>query len=61
MQRVLSLSKRHRFRRFHRIPSSAEDGTKSNFVISGDMRLGNDSSHVGQGDFCASNRTLACM
>ena len=43
----LSLSKNHRLRRFHRIPSSAEDGTKSYSVISGDMRLGNDTSHGG--------------
>ena len=61
MTAVLSLSKNHRFRQFHRIPSSEEDGTKSDSVISGDMRLGNDSSHAGQGDFCASNRALACM
>ena len=56
-----SLWKNHRFGRFHRIPSSAEDGTKPNSVIFGDMRLGNDPSHAGQGDFCASNRALACM
>ena len=53
--------KNHRFEQFHRIPSSAEDGTKFNFVISGDMRLGNDPSHAGQGDFCPSNRALARM
>ncbi len=60
-ERTCRPTKNHRFRRFHRIPSSAEDGTKSDFVIFGDMCLENDTSHAGQGDFCASNRALACM
>ena len=61
MRQLLSLSKNHRFRQFHRIPSSGEDGRKFDSVISGDMCLGNDPSHAGQGDFCASNRVLSCM
>ena len=36
-----------------RVPSSADDGRKGNSVISGDMRVGNDTSHDGQGDFSA--------
>ena len=33
--------------------SSADDGRKGSSVISGDMRVGNDTSHDGQGDFSA--------
>ncbi|MDY2975985.1 MAG: hypothetical protein SOR90_00415, partial [Oscillospiraceae bacterium] len=36
-----------------RVESSADDGRKGNSVISGDMRVGNDTSHDGQGDFSA--------
>ncbi|MCI6398425.1 hypothetical protein, partial [Lawsonibacter sp.] len=36
-----------------RVPSSADDGRKEISVISGDMRVGNDTSHDGQGDFSA--------
>ena len=45
--RAVCLLKSHRFQRFHRIPSSAEDGTKSNRVIFGDMRLENDTLFFG--------------
>ena len=36
-----------------RVPSSADGGRKGSSVISGDMRVGNDTSHDGQGDFSA--------
>ncbi len=36
-----------------RVESSADDGRKGCSVISGDMRVGNDTSHDGQGDFSA--------
>ena len=36
-----------------RVPSSADGGRKGSSVIFGDMRVGNDTSHDGQGDFSA--------
>ena len=36
-----------------RVPSSADGGKKGSSVIYGDMRVGNDTSHDGQGDFSA--------
>ena len=47
--------------RSHRVPSSADDGIKSNNVISGGVYLGNDTSHDRQGDFFARNRVLSVM
>ena len=38
------------------VPSSADDGIKQNFVISEDMRLGNDTSHEVYADNFARNR-----
>ena len=44
-----------------RIPSSADGGIQSITVISGDMRLGNDTSHDGWGDNFQRNRTPSVM
>ena len=44
-----------------RVPAATAAGIKSKFVISGDMRLGNDTSHGGRGDFFARKRTPSAM
>ena len=44
-----------------RVPAAAAAGIKSKPVISGDMCLGNDTSHGGRGDFFARKRTPSAM
>ena len=44
-----------------RVPAAAAAGIKSKSVISGDMCLGNDTSHGGRGDFFARKRTPSAM
>ena len=56
MQQLLQSVENYEFRLFHRIPSSEEDGTKFNSVISGDMCLGNNTSHEIIADHFARNR-----
>ena len=48
-------------RRPRRAPSSADDAIKLESVISGDMRLRNDTSHDGWGGFFPRNRALSVM
>ena len=47
--------------RARRVPAAAAAGIKSKPVISGDMRLGNDTSHGGRGDNFARNRVPSAM
>ena len=48
-------------RRPRSVPSPAGDGIQSKSVISGDMCLGNDTSHDGWGDYFARNRIPSIM
>ena len=48
-----SLSKNPPGEEPRRVESSEDDGRKGGPVISGDIRIGNDTSHDGQGDFSA--------
>ena len=57
----LGLSKDSPAGKPRRVPSRARGGIKSESVISGDMCLGNDSSHDGQGDNFARNRAPSVM
>ena len=59
--RFLKLSKNSPAGKPRRVPSSPDDGIKSKSVISGDMRLGNDTSHGGWGDYFARNRIPPAM
>ena len=43
------------------IPPSADGGINHNPVISGDMCLGNDTSHAGRDDFSARDRVPPCV
>ena len=56
-----SLSKNPPQRKPRRVPSSAVDGIKLEFIISGDMRPGNDTSHGVWGGFFSRNRVPSVM
>ena len=59
--RASDLSKISRKGKPRRVPAAAAAGMKRKSVISGDMCLGNDTSHGGRGDYFAGNRVPSAM